>query len=111
MQTPVAANDNDRLLTLEETAERLGVCKRTLGRHIGHGDLAYIVTGNGRQRLQRKIHPVDLQNFIDARRRFDCQSTSQPKARTTHTISKLAAIGFMAQRNARLSERRISSSP
>jgi excisionase family DNA binding protein len=105
MNLPTPANDNARLLTLEETAERLGVCKRTLDRHISHGDLAYVVTGSGRQRLRKKIHPLDLQNFIDARRRFDCQSTNPPKALTTLTISKSVAFGSPVLQAALASEK------
>jgi excisionase family DNA binding protein len=93
MKLAIAANDNERLLTLEEAAERLGVCKRTLDRHVANGDLAYIVMGSGRQRLRRKIHPKDLENFIETRRRFDCQSTSQPRVLSTHTISKSVRFG------------------
>ena len=80
METPVAANDNERLLSLEETAKRLGVCKRTLDRHILHGYFPYIVMGSGRQRVRRKIHPKDLENFIETRRRFDCQLDKPAKS-------------------------------
>jgi excisionase family DNA binding protein len=89
----IAANDNEKLLTIVETAELLGVCKRTVDRHIRNGDLPYIVMGSGRQRLRRKIHPKDLENFIETRRRFDCQSTSQQRVLSTHTISRSAKFG------------------
>src|SRR4051812_14654456 len=108
--TLIAANDNQRLLTLDEAALDLGVCKRTIVKHISSGELAYIVTGAGHRRLQRKIHPNDLRLFIDKRRRFDCQFTSPaPNRRITTSTSKLGVTGFMAQRDARLSEKRINS--
>src|ERR1700686_1514078 len=93
MRLPIAANDNERLLTIEEAAEKLDVCKRTVDRHIRNGDLPYIVMGSGRQRLRRKIHPGDLEGFIEARRRFDCQSTSQPRVPSTRMISKSVKFG------------------
>src|ERR1700736_860790 len=102
--TPNPANDNERLLTIDEAAAELRVCKRTLNRLIDHGELPYIVTGNGRQRLRKTIHPSDLNHFIAARRRFDCQSTSQPRALTTHSISKSGAFGSPALRSALASE-------
>jgi excisionase family DNA binding protein len=89
----IAANDNERLLTIQEAAEKLDVCKKTVDRHIRNGDLPYIVMGSGRQRLRRKIHPKDLEDFIEARRRFDCQFTSQQRVHSTHTISKSAKFG------------------
>src|SRR4051812_33057765 len=111
MKLPIASNDNERLLTLDEAASELTICKRTLMQHIASGELPYIATGNGRQRLQRKIVPADLRNFIDKRRRVECPSISPARNRRTITsTSKLAATGFMAQRNARLSEKRISLS-
>lgn len=88
-----AANDNEKLLTINEAAARLGVCKRTVDRHVANGELAYIVMGSGRQRLRRKIHPADLENFIETRRRFDCQSTNQPRVLSTRLISKCAVFG------------------
>src|ERR1700682_5852076 len=93
MKLPIAANDNERLLTIEEAAEFLCVCKRTVERHIRNGELAYIVMGSGRQRLRRKIHPGDLETFIEARRRFDCQFTSQQRVPSTRMISKSAKFG------------------
>ncbi len=89
----IAANDNEKLLTILEVANKLDVCKRTVDRHIRNGDLAYIVMGSGRQRLRRKIHPRDLENFVETRRRFDYQSTSQQKVPSTHTISKSVKFG------------------
>lgn len=103
-QPPSPANDNDSLLTIEEAALSLGVCKKTVLRHIEAGDLAYIIMGSGRRRLRRKIHPRDLLNFIDARRRFDCQSTSQPKALSMRTISKSEVFGSPALQSALASE-------
>jgi excisionase family DNA binding protein len=104
VRLPTHANDNDRLLTIEEAAASLSVCKKTVLRHIRTGELAYIVIGNGRQRLRRMIHPGDLLNFIDARRRFDCQSTSQPKALSMRTISKSEVFGSPVLQSALASE-------
>src|SRR5689334_20420158 len=104
MDLPIPANDNQPLLSLDDAASELGICKRTIRRHIDSGELAYIVTGAGRERLQRKIHPADLQKFREARRRVECPSISrETNRRTTILTSKSAVIGFMAQRNARLS--------
>src|SRR3954464_12094710 len=100
-------NDNEPLLTLKEVASKdhLGVCIRTVRRFIRTGELPYIATGNGRERLRRKIHPRDLRDFIDARRRFDaCPSTSPAKARSTTTISKSEVFGSPALQNALRSE-------
>jgi excisionase family DNA binding protein len=104
MEIPIAANDNEPLLSIEEAAKRWDVCKRTIDRHIRNGDLPYIVMGSGRQRLRRKIHPKDLENFIETRRRFDCQSTNQPRVRFTPMISKSAKFGSAVLQAALASE-------
>ncbi|WP_409363227.1 helix-turn-helix domain-containing protein [Bradyrhizobium japonicum] len=107
---PTAANDNERLLTLDEAATLLAICKRTLMRHVIAGELPCIVTGAGGERLQRKIHRADLRTFISKRRRVECPSIGRETSRrTTTVISRSEVIGFTAQRNARLSARRTSS--
>jgi excisionase family DNA binding protein len=101
----IAANDNERLLEISEAAAMLGVCERTVRRHIREGHLPYIAMGGGRIRLRKKIHPTDLSAFIASRRRFDaCQSTSQPKARTMLTTSKSVAFGSAVLQAALASE-------
>lgn len=55
--------DTDRLLTYRETADRLGVCVRTVYAYVAAGELPTVRLG----RL-RRVHPDDLTRFIAARR-------------------------------------------
>lgn len=55
------------LLTVAETAERLGVSQSYVRTRIGDGDLASINLGrNGQKKL--RVHPDDLDVYIDRAR-------------------------------------------
>lgn len=58
-------SDNALLLDLDEAAAQMSCCQKTMRGFIKSGELPYIVVGNGRTRLRRKIHPTDLQTFIE----------------------------------------------
>jgi len=67
---------NDGLLTMQEAAERLGVCTRTLRGHIEDGDISYVELGHGTKRKRRKFSPADLDAFIANQRRKDASRMS-----------------------------------
>ncbi|MEQ9190985.1 MAG: helix-turn-helix domain-containing protein [Alphaproteobacteria bacterium] len=56
------------LLTVEQTAERLNVCKRTVYRRIKDRELPFVRTG----RLLR-IDPVDLERYIAVNRHSEAR--------------------------------------
>lgn len=56
------------LLTIDEAAERLGICRRTLQDHVKDGAIKYISVGRGMVRRRKLFHPNDIQAFIDAQR-------------------------------------------
>jgi excisionase family DNA binding protein len=96
------------LLTEAEAAEALRLCARTLRKARHEGLLPYV-------RIGRTVRytPEDLQAFLAANRRIDtpCPDPSKTAARRiTNTTSKSGSSGFMAQRAARLSAKRSSSS-
>jgi hypothetical protein len=93
----------ERLLSMREAAEFLGICERTLREHTKSGAIAYVVVGRGSTRQHRMFHVDDLRTFIDARRRQECPLTAQPAGRTTSTISKSEVVDFPAIRAARQS--------
>lgn len=57
------------LLTPGEAAQHLGMCVKTLRRHVRAGDIFAIQIGFGGVRPRLKFALVDLNAFIDLRRR------------------------------------------
>lgn len=99
------------LLTMDEAAAKLRVCRKTLMFHIRRGDLPFVVLGQDLKRPKRMFHPADLVAFIDRQRRTEaCQSTSQRERNTTSSTSNIEAIDFAALRAQRRGEKQKPSS-
>ena len=54
----------DRLLSVAEVAEIVGVSKQSVGRWIRSGDLAAVRLGNG-PAARLRVHPADLEGFVE----------------------------------------------
>ena len=93
------------LLTMEETAEMLGICTKTLRAHVAAGDIRYVLVG----KRTRKFTQSDINAFIEDRR--ECHSTDRKSLRTGTTTSRSKVYDFMAQRERRIEERRSRSKP
>lgn len=81
-----------KLLSSAETAQILGICTRTLRSHVNAGEIAYVNTGCGTERVHRMFRPSDVEAFIDARTmckssRVAESSCLQSKARGASTTS------------------------
>jgi hypothetical protein len=67
-----------QLLTPNEAAHRLRICKKTLLAHVQAGDLRYIDVGLGKVKPRRMFAPADIIDFISRHTRKDsppCWST------------------------------------
>jgi Helix-turn-helix domain len=90
------------LLTPAETAQRLGICERTLRGLRRSGEIAYVALD------ARKIRHTesDIAEYLVNRRRRDtprvplCPSTSPKIRRTSTTTSNSKVIGFTARQAA-----------
>ncbi|MGF3028050.1 helix-turn-helix domain-containing protein [Methylobacterium aquaticum] len=98
-----------KLLSSAEAAEQLGICTRTLARHVALGEIAYIRMGTGLQKPRRMFHPDDLTAFVEDRRKRGCPPTDQRAGRTISMTSPYEVIDFTALRAARAKERRMRS--
>lgn len=63
MTAPASDNTPRLLLTVEEAAERLGICRSNMFKLIRNGDIESVKIG----RL-RKIAPAALQDYVDGLR-------------------------------------------
>lgn len=96
-ESPAAGARLDDLLTPAAAARNLGICVKTLRRHVKAGEISYILVGRGLQRQRRMFDPADLKAFRERRRRTEaCPSTRAPMA-TMSTISDLKVYGFTAR--------------
>ena len=98
-----------KLLSSAEAAEQLGICTRTLARHVALGEIAYIPMGTGLQKPRRMFHPDDLTAFVEDRRKRECPPTDQRAGRTISTISRSKVIDFTVPLAARTSEKQTHS--
>lgn len=97
------ANDNNRLLTPEQAAARLTITEDHLRALVANGAIGYINVGLGKKRPRRRFTEADIDDFIERRRgrEVPCPSIKTHDRHITRLTSGTAAIGFMAQRNAR----------
>lgn len=99
------------LLTMQQTADQLGISIRTLREHVKHGEITYIAMGRGEQRQRRMFDQSDIDAFKERRRRIDaCPSTPLKAHRSTTSPSSLGGSGFMAQLEALHAEKQKRSS-
>lgn len=111
------ARETERiLLTIEEAASQLGICRRTLQDHVRDGDIKYIAVGKGLKRRRRMFHPDDIVAFINSQRMaeacpsIDHVARTDSRRRSTATTSGSIVSDFAAIRAARAEERRKNSS-
>ncbi len=72
--------EEEKLLTVAQAAERLGVCRATIYNMFTSGDLPYVQV---RPRI-RRVDPLDLQAYIErmkvhAREEYDHEPTSNDR--------------------------------
>lgn len=90
----------EKLLSMQEAADTLGVTKKTLLEHVKQGRIAFVNLGTGSERVSRKFRPSDLAAFVQAQRQV-CPSTEQriaaeKRQRRTGTISSSMGGGLRA---------------
>ncbi|WP_409530316.1 helix-turn-helix domain-containing protein [Shinella sp.] len=84
------------LLTPDQAAQLLTISTKTLRAHVKAGEIAFIPTGRGEKRVRMGFARKDILDFIESRRKRECPSISQPKARITHTTSSSKVVAFSA---------------
>lgn len=68
---PALANIAPPLLSMAEAAKLLGICVKTLRRHVQAGEISYIAIGRGTKRPWRKFAVEDIEEFKARHRRTD----------------------------------------
>ncbi|MGJ4924807.1 helix-turn-helix domain-containing protein [Bradyrhizobium sp. HKCCYLRH2015] len=102
------------LFDLREAAKRLGASVDHVRALVDDGRLRYVNIGRGRKRPRYRFTEADLNEFIEASRAREeapCPSSRSRKVRTTNSTLCSVAIGFTAQRNARLAKKQNASKP
>lgn len=56
------------LVGLRDAAKILNMNEKTLRRHIAEGNVSFVKTGTGEERMRREFAPEDLLNFYASRR-------------------------------------------
>jgi hypothetical protein len=69
------------MLKLGEAAKELGMCAKTLMRHVRAGEISYIEIGLGKKRRSIRFATSDLTAFIDNHRRNDARPSRGKVAR------------------------------
>lgn len=92
-----------RLLTPKEAAARLSITVEQLAALVRDGEIAYVGVGRGAKRPRRRFTEVDLDEFIQRRRRREVGRSSHS---VTEAISRGESISsFSALREARLAQK------
>ncbi|WP_060847069.1 helix-turn-helix domain-containing protein [Methylobacterium aquaticum] len=102
------AFDFDRVFTVRETAERLGISPRQVEMHIADGTLAAVDVGRGSARRDLRILDEDLDRFVEARKvagAFGASLARAPRRSAQPPAAAPLAGTFIAQRRARASKR------
>ncbi|MGH8580887.1 MAG: helix-turn-helix domain-containing protein [Gammaproteobacteria bacterium] len=92
------------LLTIALAAEQLRVHPRTLRRAIDRGELAVIRCGTSRK--SDRIHPEDLEKYIDRQRRF-AQEVKCPSVNVV-TLGRYRSLSPDVALESLLAKRRVS---
>ncbi|WP_425540661.1 helix-turn-helix domain-containing protein [Rhodoblastus acidophilus] len=96
----------NQLLTLQEAAERLRICERSLRAFVDAGEIAYIDLARPHSKRRRMVFdPADLEAFATERRRKACPSSSGKTPRISGMNSAFKALDFAALRASRAAER------
>jgi hypothetical protein len=106
----ISENGREKLLTLKEAAARLSMTPEQVVAFVDDGLLLFINTGRGKLRPRYRFSPTDIEDFEEARRTRKepklCRFTDRKSPhRTTGSTSSSTAVGFTAQRDARLAEK------
>ena len=102
------------LFDLKVAAKRLGASVDHVRALVEDGRLRYVNIGRGSKRPRYRFTEADLNEFIEtnrARGEAPCPSSRLRKVRITNSTSCSVAIGFTAQRNARVAKKRSASKP
>ncbi|TFZ59352.1 DNA-binding protein [Methylorubrum sp. Q1] len=105
----VSATGERPLYDFEQTAQYLGVSKRTLHSLVSNGLISYIAVGLGLKRRRKMFDPEDLARFRERQRRTECPSTSGPGRRRGPTTSSSEVVDFQALRAQRRAARQSAS--
>jgi hypothetical protein len=98
---------SEQLLKPPAAAKELGICTRTLMRHVAAGDIPYIIVGHGTKRKSIRFAPSDLASFREHNRRVsECPSSQEAKKAFTGTNSKSKIRLFSDRLAARRNEKR-----
>ena len=73
---------NDRIYTLDQAAEFLSICVKTLRKEIAAGNVATFTLGAGKKRPSVRIRHQDLIAMIDQK-----TSTAKPATRRASSVS------------------------
>lgn len=87
-----------RALTPKEAANELSVSEKHLRFLTDEGHIRYINIGLGEKRERRRYDPIDLEQFLEARK---CLSSSAPDTKPIAMTSAIVVHDFQARRTAR----------
>jgi excisionase family DNA binding protein len=95
------------LFDLKEAAKRLHASVDHVRALVEDGRLRYVNIGRGTKRPRYRFTDADIEEFIEANRQAatPCQFSKSRAAHSTNMTSSSKAIGFTAQRAARLAKR------
>ncbi|MET3414573.1 helix-turn-helix domain-containing protein [Methylobacterium sp. 1030] len=93
-------------LTLQEVAERLGICPRLVQGHVDDGSLVVINVGRGDVRRSLRVLPDDLEGFVKRQRIAVKKVAPFPNALAGRTKTPSANPGYAERRAARLARRK-----
>ena len=98
-------SESDTLLKRNDAAKVLGICTRTLMRHVAAGEIPYISVGRGVKRKSIRFTPSDIAMFKHTRMtNTPCLSTQEAKKASTNTTSNAKVFAFSDLLAARQSE-------
>jgi len=96
----------NQLLTLQEAAQRLRMCERSLRACVDAGEIAYINLARPQAKKRRLVFdPADLEAFTAERRRKTCPSSSGKTPPISNMNSNFKVFDFEALREKRTAEK------
>ncbi|MGN8094159.1 helix-turn-helix domain-containing protein [Methylobacterium sp. 22177] len=95
----------ERVFTIAEVSEKLGLSPRQVKAHIDDGNLIAVDVGRGKERRDLRILDEDLEGFV-RRRKTGAVPTLAVREPATPPPLPSAPVGYAARREARLAARR-----
>ncbi|GJE19492.1 helix-turn-helix domain-containing protein [Methylobacterium marchantiae] len=96
----------ERVFTIAEVSEKLGLCVRQVKAHIDDGNLIAVDVGRGKERRDLRILDEDLEGFVRRRKTGAVPTLRAARDPITPPPLPSAPKGYAARREARLAARR-----